>query len=475
MNIFKKLLQPFSRPETPKGNLLNQILYAYLGQGGIVWYNSEKRIFVEKGYQMNADVYSIISSICRKVAMAPPVVYRITSDKDLSGYVGLKNSPDPFVRSKAHSYRKKALEEATGTELEERLLRPNEKQGWSEFGGNTAGFYLLTGELMWYMEQPGEDSINAGKPIALHNMPPQYVEQVAGGWRDPVRGYKMNIGNLAIEIPAEQVIHVADFNPEYDLYGGHLRGQSPLRAALKTVQKNNEGVQSLASAFCNSGAAGFVYNDGPDAGTKNSIEYTSKLQAKIDTEIAGAHNKGRIFATNGKIGWHQIGMSPVDLAIIESLKFDRQTLCNVYHWPSILMGDRANAAQSNYQEARKAGITDAVLPLLNTFAGGINRQLVPLYKENLYVEFNTDVYEELQEDLKKLSEWLKESDWLTYDEKRSAMGYEELNLPGMNEPLMPTSKMLLSQSLAPLPEPDPGGDNGTYLPEPSLNGNARSN
>ncbi|HYG84513.1 MAG TPA: phage portal protein [Verrucomicrobiae bacterium] len=463
MNILKKLVRQFSGQPAPEGgNLLNQILYAYMGNGGIVWYNEDKRVFVRTGYQMNADVYSIISSIIGKTILAPPVVYRIVDEKALAGYKGLKNNQDPFIRTKANAFRKKALEEISDTELEARLLNPNENQSWQEFAGNTVGFHLLTGEYMWYMQQPGEDSINAGKPVAMYNMPPQYVQQVAGTWQQPVQGYKMSIGNLTIEIPADQVIHVADFNPEYDLYGGHLRGQSPLRAAIKTVQQNNEGIQSLASAFCNSGAAGFVFNEGPDAGSPKSIEYMSQLQAKIDKEIAGSRNRGRIFATNGKIGWHQIGMSPVDLNIIDSLKYDRQTLCNVYHWPSILMGDRANAAQSNYQEARKAGITDAVLPELDKLALGINKHLVPLYGKGLYVGFNTDVYEELQEDLKKLSEWLKESDWLTYDEKREAMGYEELGLPGMDEPLMPTSKMLLSQAMTPIPEPDPSGENDAY-------------
>ena len=100
-------------------------------------------------------------------------------------------------------------------------------------------------------------------------------------------------------------------------------------------------------------------------------------------------------------------------------------------------------------EARKAAITDAVLPELTALRDALNQWLVPGWSKEdnkkYFLDFDTSVYAELQDDMKSLVEWLEKAWWIDPNEKRVQMSYEAKG-PEFDECFIPAGITPLSQS-----------------------------
>jgi phage portal protein BeeE len=142
-----------------------------------------------------------------------------------------------------------------------------------------------------------------------------------------------------------------------------------------------------------------------------------------------------------------MGMSPVDLNIIESDRMDLRSLCNVYHVPSELFNDAANKTYSNTKEAGSAVYTNAVLPALNQFRDALNQFISSKYP-GLYCDYDASMISELQDDLQMMATALSSIYFLTLNEKRDLLGFsaDETN-PMMNEYWVPSGLMPMSQSM----------------------------
>ena len=76
-----------------------------------------------------------------------------------------------------------------------------------------------------------------------------------------------------------------------------------------------------------------------------------------------------------KMGFVPIGISPVDMAVIESEKWDLKRLCSVYGVPQQLVGDSDTSTYNNVKEAEKALTSRVAMPLLNSFRNHLNRKI----------------------------------------------------------------------------------------------------
>jgi hypothetical protein len=136
---------------------------------------------------------------------------------------------------------------------------------------------------------------------------------------------------------------------------------------------------------------------------------------------------GDIIVTASKIGWQKLGLSPVDLAIIDSMKMNLRQLCNVYRVNSALLNDPDNKTYNNMYEARKALISDAILPELISIRSDLNKWLVAPYNKSenkkYFLDFDLSVFPELQEDKKEQIQYLERAWWLTPNQKLQEMGY----------------------------------------------------
>lgn len=350
-------------------------LYSMLGTGSPVFIEDNKESYIKNGYQANALVYSIVSYIAQKSADVPLYVYEWT--KEGKG------------------------ERLYGHELESFLYRPNPMAGKGVFFQEAYGFKLLTGNTFLYFPRL-EAGLNKGKFTEAWVMPSQYTEIISGGKYQPVRGYRLTIGDYTIEYSPIDVLH--DKAPNYNYgWGAELYGTSPLQASVKLVSKSNDSYNSQMKAYQNQGAVGIVSSD-EQMGGQFTEEQARALDSTWKKNYAGSNNAGKLAFTNARIKYTQLGLSPVDLGIIEDHKMTLRDLCNVYHVPSEIFNDPDNKSYANKQEARKAVYTDAVMPLVNTFLEEFNRFIGDTYGKGIYVDADWSAVPELQADRKEIME-----------------------------------------------------------------------
>lgn len=376
--------------------------------------------YVKKAYKVNADIYAITSFIASKVSTVPFILYEVKNQKQLEIYKALsaKDYNKGILKTKD-----KALNEASDTHRIVKMLNvaPNEKMPATEFKFGFALNRLLMGNSFVRGFAPEAEPV---KFVELHLLPPQFTLPIGGSQYTAARAYRMTWN--AEEIPGEQIAHSRYFNPDFEIPGNpYVVGMSPVEAAAKALQRSNSGYDLSTNAYENGGMAGVLYQDG---GAELSEPQRKELQSHIDKKVTGAGNYQQILAASSKMGWLKIGESPADLGVLQTLLADLRTLCSVYHVNSALFNDPENKTYSNMSEARKAAITDAVLPELCALRDMLNLWLVPGWNKadnkNYFIDFDASVFPELQENMKEMVEWLDKAWWISPNQKLQQMDYD---------------------------------------------------
>ncbi len=339
---------------------------------------------------------------------------------------------------KAVQYRKKALEPIYVDRLSELLKYPNDYETFQDLVANSSGWKLITGgRTVW--AQTLDLGANAGKPFQLHNLPYQEISIIATTNQFPIIEEAFVMTNLAdAYFPKSQVLHDKYQNYDWDINGAHLYGMSPLKSALRRLSRSNSAIKASAAMLENQGVKGVLYMDDPrvlSAGvdamdTRKQVEAVKqKLVGK--GEWVGSDNWGRIGVSGYKLGWQSVGLSPVDLSIIESEKWDLKRFGAVYGVPSQLMGDSDTSTYNNVREAEKALTARCAIPQLVSFRNHFNRKLQTDWGfkgQNVYVDFDHTVFTELQEDVKEKSTWINQLRALSPNEQRMHLGLERIGL-----------------------------------------------
>ena len=145
------------------------------------------------------------------------------------------------------------------------------------------------------------------------------------------------------------------------------------------------------------------------------------------SQKGGAANFNSIAVSGYKVDWKQIGLSPVELNIIESEKWDLKALCNIYGVPSQLLNDSDSKTYNNQREGEKALTLRCAIPLLNALTENLNRKLHTDwgYKgTNLYVDYDLSVYGELEANKAEQTAWLNTAWWISPKQKLDIMNIE---------------------------------------------------
>jgi len=180
---------------------------------------------------------------------------------------------------------------------------------------------------------------------------------------------------------------------------------------------------------------------------EQGVENATRIQEKLEEKYGGSYNYGKWVVTASDVKWTEMGLNAVDLQILEMEQADLRHICNIYGVQSQLLNDPENKTYNNQQDARKALMLNVVLPELNMLRDELNRWWIPGFGENLYFDYDIQAIPELQEDLDKLVDHLTSAWWVTGNEKRSAMGYDESDDPLMDQFLIPAGLMPMNTQL----------------------------
>jgi HK97 family phage portal protein len=382
------------------------------------WNPENDSTYIEKGYQYNTTVYSIVNLIAKTAATIPFQIYEVKNENELKRYKAMTSGlANGASLHKADVLRKHALEEVEHTDLHELLNRPNPAQSYNAWIQEIIAFGKLTGNRYIYGISP-ESGANQNKFQELYILPSQKVEIKSGGIFEPVKSYALEY-NGTYDIAANDICHIKDFNPYYDGTGSHLYGMSPLKAGLRSLDTNNEAVTTGAKYLQNQTARGVLMSD---EGDLNEVQ-AQQLKEKFRHSYSGSNNAGDIVITPKKLSWINFGMSASDLSLIEQYNASIKDLCNIYSVPAVLLNNTESSTYNNVIEAKKSLYQNAVIPELNKIKDELNRWLVPAYGEKLYLDFDYSSISEMQEEMDKVVGQMSQAWWLTPNEKRQAMSY----------------------------------------------------
>ena len=412
----------------------NRFIYSFLGNNTIS-NNTQDDDFIKKGYAYNPTIYSIINLIAKSAITVPFQIYNKLDQGALKEYKALTGNglnTESIIKSKL--IRKEALMEVENTALDKLLDRPNPAQSWSVFLEELIGFGKLTGNRYVYGIYP-DGGENKEIVYQLYNLPAHLIEIKSKGIFRPVDKYCMQYLNNNYDLSAEEVLHIADFNPDYSGNGSHLYGQSPIQAGMRVMTTNNEAVETSLKYLHNQTARGMLT---PEDDTLTPTQ-AQELKSAFRRNYKGTKAANDVMITGKKFSWVNFGLSSADLQLLESYKTTQADLCNLYGVPVVLLNNLSHSTYDNYRTARKVLFTNAVIPELNKIKDEFNRWLVPQFGEDLYFDFDYSVIPELMPEQEKLVDTLSKSYWLTTNEKREAVGYgvDEENYV-MNEYLVPS-------------------------------------
>ena len=426
----------------------NKAIYQFLGES-IVWNPENDDTYIRDGYRRNATIYSLVNLITNAATTIPFQIYEKVNENEVKRYKSLTSgSVDAQSLLKANLIRKNAMVELEGTELHQLLERPNAAQSYSSWISELIAFGKLTGNRYIYGIAP-ETGMNKGKYKELYVMPSQIMEIVSGGIMQPVKNYRIEYQG-AYDIPAEDILHIKDFNPYYDGTGSHLYGQSPLRAGLRSLTTNNEAVQTGVKYLQNQTARGILTSD---EGDLNEVQ-AQQLKDKFRKNFQGADNAGDVIITPKKLSWVNFGLNAADVSLIEQYNASIKDLCNIYSVPVQLLNNTESATYNNMKEAKKALYQNAVIPELNKIRDELNRWLAPMYGDKLFIDFDYSAIPELQEENEKVVDQLSKAWWVTPNEKRRVMNYgvDEENI-ALDNYYIPANLLPIETNEMPIPDP----------------------
>lgn len=393
-----RLIDPF--------NKFNQAFVGYTG-GGFTSYDSDYPTYIEKGYQVNPLVYSIVNQMASKTASVPYYIKEIEDEqsKNRLNQLMLSTKGDmtmmqflKYVRLQTKAYTKE--DKPFPLEI------PNPNQTWVEFFALYKTFLKCTGNVYIYMVAP-EDGMNAGQPTYVYLLPSHLIqivteEKVTIDDSDPVRGYILTYGRHFLEFEKENVIHIKYSNPDYGENGEHLYGQSPLRAALRNIHSSNEALDLKIKTTRSGGAFGLIHGKTQSL-TKEQADSIKDRLLEMDASDA---RLAKIAGVSVDVGFLKLSLSSDEMQLFQHLDFDEKQIADCLGW--IQLSPETSDFGGTFKEIKKQRVIDNIEPDLKLLADALNNYFLPRFKgyENTCIVFDVMELPEMQTDVNEITEWL---------------------------------------------------------------------
>lgn len=409
--------------------------FKYVG-GNWITPNNHGDTYINLGYKTLPNLYGIISLITQKSSIVPFEVYKVKNKSAALKYkAAIKMAKKPHEYKSALKYKEQAFELIENTDLEKLLLKPNGNQSIESLFEQLDGYLLLTGNGFLLSDTPGIGK-NAKRATELSVPPSTMVDIISNNLE--VTGYKINY--LSENVDPERMGHVKYFNPVggQELPQNMMLGMAPLMACRNLIKKYENADIAQGSMFLNMGPSGLL--NGEDG--QLTQEQATAVQDTFNQNKTGPSKAGKITITPARLHWTQIGISPVDLDIINGKKEMLSELCNVFHFPIALVTE-TSSTDNNMDNARSQLITDAVIPLVEKRKQMLNNWLTPQFGDDLFIDFNYEIFPEMQEDFKEKADILKGMWQLTPNQYLQEMGYDENKDPNMDKIYAPSNLIRL--------------------------------
>lgn len=314
--------------------------------------------------------------------------------------------------------------ELEGHEMLDLLNNPNPLQSRQEWLENVIAFLLLTGNTYPEANRP----VEGRPPTELWVLQPQYM-RIVPNMLGYVGEYIFKAGTQERRFPVNpitlkgNVLHIKTFNPT-DIWFG----QSPLEAAIASLDQNNEvGRWNLALLQNSAVPSGVLKVERTASNPNGSLAKEQRMEIKqeLDEKFTGAANAGRPMLLTGGVSWQATMLSPKEMEFLNTKKTSAEDICLVYGVPPEIMG-LGKTTYNNYSEANAAFYKGTILPIMDKLQYALNNWLAPMFseKKDVLLAYDRDDIEALNYDRGEKLKSTNELTYLTQNEKRQAAGFE---------------------------------------------------
>lgn len=439
-------------------NKFNQSFFKWMGGSGSS-YDVNATSYIEKGYNINPIVYSVISQMATKTSSVPFTIKKIESKEQ-------KRKADRLVKATGYNLtpqqqvKQLLIENKAYSEedLDMPISKPNTLQTWSEWLELYKTFIRLTGNVYIYKLSVTEGA-NAGKILGLYLLPSHLMNIVLKedanlmNLESPIGSYKLISSETGIDFAEEEITHIKYPNPNFDTNGSHLYGLSPLKAILRNIESSNTALDLNIKTMNNGGAFGFIHSKGQ---TPLTNDQAKGIKDRIKDSFNDNDKLSQIMGVSAEIGFTRIGMTTDELKLFDYLNFDQKQICNALGWSDKLLNNDAGAKYDNVNQFRKQVVVDNIIPDLNLLTEAFDTDILPHFKgyENTCLKFEFSELPEMQQDISGMVDWvvkLKDSSMITPNQ-----GLKLLRMPLsenvlMDELMTDKDYLTLEQSLDDFP------------------------
>jgi len=368
--------------------------------GKAVWMPREYAPFADEGYSKNVIAYRAISLVAQSVASVSWCLHA-----GVSGYE--KECIDhPFLRL---------------------LNQPNPRQDGASFLESVIAYRMISGNA--YMLSVRPDGKNVTE---LYCLRPDCVKVIAGAGGMP-QGYEYTVGKQVQRFAVDpvsgksNVLHLKNFHPLNEWYG-----MSPMEAAAYSIDQHNQAGkwnQALLQNGAKPSGALVVKSAKDGSGGTLSDEQFTRIRQQVDEQYSGAANAGRPILLEGGLDWKEMSLSPRDMDFLDAKHSSARDIALAFGVPPQMLGIPGDNTYSNLAEARLALWEQTILPMLDQLSGAISQWLLPMVGggERLVLSYDRDAISALAPRREALWSRLEQSDFLTVNEKRRAVGLVPIN------------------------------------------------
>lgn len=356
-----------------------------------VWTPRRFDVLANEGYGKNVIVYRCVNVIARALSSVPWSVF--------------------------HVYEQGHNEKADNHDLLALMNNPSPLQAGSAFIEEVVSHLLLSGNA--FVEVVNNEM---GTPCELYCLRTDRVK-VIPGHLGQIEGYEYTVNGKTQKMMRDRetgvlpVLHLKLFHPLNDFYG-----MSPLEAAACAIDQHNHVAGHNVSLLQNGGrpSGALILKNNPHGLSK---EQRNDLRDDLRQLYQGGNNAGKIMILEGDFEWREMGLSPKDMDFLEGKNIAAREICQAFGVPPMLAGVPGDATFANYKEARLHLWEDTIIPLLEFLVAELNLWLTPQFEGDCRLAYDTDGIPALS--IKREAFWqrINDSDFLTINEKRQAVGY----------------------------------------------------
>jgi HK97 family phage portal protein len=307
-------------------------------------------------------------------------------------------------------------------DLRKLLERPNPYMSEFDFFAYTLINYKLAGGAYWYKMRS-----KAGLVVELWPLRPDLIAPVPGK-KELIEAWEYSPeGAAPFRMPADDVLAFRKVDPL-----NIFKTVSPMEVLGKSGDVDSEITNYLAKFFQKGANPAFVLK----SKLKLSPQAITDILNAVAKRYGGTDNWHKPMVLDSDAEVQRTGLTFTEMEFSDLDARNESRICMVLDVPPIIVGTRFGLERStdtNFKNSQKAWWDNSLIPLYKWISDVIDMQLAPDFGDDVDTAWNFNDVPALKESVNDL--WARvnqavEGGYITLNEARKELGFEDLGEPG---------------------------------------------